>query len=51
MKNRKLCFTLGLAIGTSGFSLAQHKRKARARVHSWQKQQQLILDVLACPTW
>jgi len=49
MKHKNFWFVAGLAVGALGLVLVRRYRKGRAETLAWQQQQQLTLDVLACP--
>jgi len=50
MKRHKYYFVTGLAVGAFSLLLIRRYHKMRDKTLAWQKQQNLILDVLACPT-
>jgi len=50
MKRKNCCFVTGLAIGAINLILIRRYRNMRGKTLAWQKQQDLSLDVLACPS-
>ena len=49
MKNRRVWFVVGVAVGLASIALLQRQRKRRIEVLAWQEVHRIDLDVLACP--